>query len=521
MSTESVLDALREVFAERKRRDNPGLSVVPILVDDLAADLPLIESIVKHAGGFVIDPTAAPDLEFRPVLAAAVETELHMLRPGGHEASVVVETGPPVAIRLLLDGVTMPMPTSAFSLLGTTVGFLFSKQLAASRVAVLAYSEATLDIDGRRAIWRLVTHHLDGLAVGDLDTLLVLIGITDVDPDRHLQAGPAASVRYRIRAGNCEKRKKWTADADAIRQVSLEDGIHVLFLGAGFSFSSGLPLGNELRDHALRRLVGTGLEDAQELAQRFHTLVEQNGRLLPEEQDQAAAEFAAQLTLERVLLEEFRLHGHDKSPTLQYLRTQDERAVRRKGLAARKLTEIINSRRKIVILTVNFDRLIEFDNDAAVRVFARDDDWVACADYLSRYRAEALPVPVLKLHGSIDQLDSIVATVDRTSLGLAKERADLLRSLLDSSTPTSWTYIGYSMRDLDLGPVLALSEFARDAKERWVSPFPQATVEEFANRYRRRHWETGPAQLGYSERVITETADTFLDQLSALWATTR
>ena len=94
-----------------------------------------------------------------------------------------------------------------------------------------------------------------------------------------------------------------------------------------------------------------------------------------------------------------------------------------------------------------------------------------------------------------------------------------LRALQGTAeSPRLWIYVGVSMRDRDLLPVLAGEDLARTLDERWVSPYLVDTVAEFAQA-REAFWqEVRPARRPKIEdRLITETADAFFSALADAW----
>jgi hypothetical protein len=225
-----------------------------------------------------------------------------------------------------------------------------------------------------------------------------------------------------------------------------------------------------------------------------------------------ANDFADTLTLERVLREELHDYGPENSPTLGDMLTQNDNALRNTGLAVRALHKLIRRRRHLVIVTVNFDTLIETSVEEHVKVYAHSDDFIELLDDLPMYRVHGGRVPVLKLHGTITDFRTIVATVDETARGLSVPKEDALRALVRQHDRMPWAWVGCSMRDPDVNRVLGQRQFGEGLDERWVTPFPMATVEEFVKQYRRFD-----GRRGYWERCITETADVFLAELADTW----
>ncbi len=53
------------------------------------------------------------------------------------------------------------------------------------------------------------------------------------------------------------------------------------------------------------------------------------------------------------------------------------------------------------------------------------------------------PVPILKLHGSVIDPESLIATIDTTSAGLHDDvRAALDAIVQEAATPLTWVWIG-------------------------------------------------------------------------------
>jgi hypothetical protein len=170
---------------------------------------------------------------------------------------------------------------------------------------------------------------------------------------------------------------------------------------------------------------------------------------------------------------------------------------------------------RLVVLTVNFDTLL--DGPASdVRVFATNEQFEQFPAYLDEYTRVGGPTPLLKLHGTIDVRASIVANVEDTLPGLEPARAAALTALMGKGR-ANVVYVGYSMRDLDLGPFLGQQVFGLFAEEMWVTPFPEGTVEAFAARYRTRNWLEGDRR-SVESRTITQTSDSFIRQLSTAWS---
>jgi len=307
------------------------------------------------------------------------------------------------------------------------------------------------------------------------------------------------------------------------RLIAARDSHLVLFLAAGFSASMGMPLGNKMRDYALRRLLpGRSTVPDAELPHEFYSLVGDQFQLLEFEEGRDPIELARELTFERVLREE--LLAFRPSPTLAELERLETAALATPPIGAvRHLKSMLSGTRRLVLVTVNFDRLIEHDADDLVQVFADDASFADCVDYLDRYLADppaATKVPVLKLHGSFAAQETLVASIEQTLTGLTTAKADSLDRACRPSGPerVPFVYVGSSMRDLDITLQLAQPRFANQLDEHWVMPLPAGSVTRFVYERRVQPWRTAAARATFEQRLISWTADEFLEELAAGWS---
>lgn len=504
-------DARRSAYTET--------DIVPVLVATLDSDLRLIGEAIRHAGGTLlraeafwqgIDTRQEPDGSLAGLVAGAIS----LPGPGGRRQAVQVTRVDSRTRATYAPEEGSPENEGSRTLLGLVTA-LFDESLTRHQLAAIAFSEAQLDHSLKRAVWNLL-RALRGRRLGSLRTLVVLVGAAELDVPLHCQ--PDVSVRYGIVGGRLITRDPWETSQVDIHKIATEDAPYVvLFLGAGASASSGLPLGNSLRDRALESFLGASAEEPEVLARRFHRYVESKDRLLPLEHAMEEDEFVRLLTLERVLREELSTMLVGKSPTLAAFRNAHETAIASRGPGVRALQDIVEFGRKVVICTVNFDQLIEKGKETLFRVLVTDDDFRKAKRVLSEYLDNDGPCPLLKLHGSIDAPESIVATVDRTALGLSGAKHRALELLASGSAGVPWTYIGYSMRDPDVAAVLRLPQFAAALSERWVMPHSESTVEKFADEARAQQWRQASLSDQLAQRTITISADAFLTELHRLW----
>jgi hypothetical protein len=165
-------------------------------------------------------------------------------------------------------------------------------------------------------------------------------------------------------------------------------------------------------------------------------------------------------------------------------------------------------------MTVNFDQLIEEDLGVDCAVYYRPEHYRDRRDELLAYiKGDASkPLPILKLHGSIVEPDSLIATIDSTSAGLNEHVLEALNGVLENAgKPLTWIWIGCSMRDRDMN--LWLGGIGANAlDEWWVDPMPGKALDDFFMAQREPRWS--PRGITLSDRLIIDSADGFLSALA-------
>jgi hypothetical protein len=326
MHSRGLLSLLGELL--RDIDEAGAFQVIPILVDEMGLDLELISATLRRAGGHLV---AAPDVALGtsgvadPGLEAVVASQLSAAALG----TVTIESRPSGQIIALLDGAEADGSTNAAAptFLGAAVA-LFDAKLRAAEIAAIAYEEGPLDVASREALWDLLTSQIAAIgALGSAKALVVIVGAVSTDYSLHCR--PGLSARYRLAGGRMSRRRAWALDVHDISHLDLSvRPLFILFLGAGFSHSSGVPLGNHLRDIALQTMVGKDHEtDPLVLTERFMELVVSQRRQLHGETFGTAAEYHESLTLERVLREERIEYLPDEMPTLDHFSGINTRAL--------------------------------------------------------------------------------------------------------------------------------------------------------------------------------------------------
>lgn len=519
MSRATALLDLAPQLARHHERGLAGtITVVPVLVDDLSAALPSVEALaaVLKAPLFVADART----DRRPTLPSddaarftTVERALDVTRFGGSRKVARVDSeganswafvDPPAGGELSPGEQTVIDVCCAVT----------SRELdeAESQAAVIAYRASRVDLDFRSAIWELFTQYLMNLPSQTLRTLFVIVE-SEINVAVHCQ--PKAGFRLAVEGEHLLSRHGPDELPAVAARISKENQAVVVFLAAGFSASSGFPLGNRMRDSAIARLLGlrAARYGSAELARRFYEWASaKDGWLTSREMSLDAEDFIQQLTLEQVIRAEQR-HFGGSLPTLEDFRDLHDQLVSNAGPAVRSLCRYLNERiGRVVLVTVNFDTLVESHADVPLEVFADDAEFESAADYVSQYLAgQASAVPYLKVHGTISRPESCVVSAEQTDIGVGNGKLAALRALLDTPSQRLWIYVGSSMRDQDLLRVLGNEDFARGLDERWVVPYLTEDIRRFGES-RDAFWaDSGHRTL--DDRLITETADAFFAAL--------
>jgi hypothetical protein len=517
MSAVGVLQLLMALAQDPVRHSGGQLQIVPVVDSELPANHELYDAALRRINGVYI----ATDRLSEPSVPGVLDLRLSGTVTGALNASAlsldirVIERDSNVLVTRADD--VVPQDGSELVVLKFAAA-LFHAQLREHEVAAISWTEDRLDEVTQLTLWELIRVHIPPLGIGSLRTLILIAG-GYIKPDVHCEGEP--SIRYALTESGLSKRKGVTSLRTAVGRLSRNTGqLFVIFLGAGASSSARMPLGNSVRDYALESFFADSSgAPVAELAFRFHRWVQENDRLLAGEERMDPAIFVERLTLERVLREEFRREGRMRSPTLKHLAAQNANAVARKMTRTRRsLATILAQPHKLVLVTVNFDTILEDEFDDRIRVFASSVDFAEARKGLTKYlTGRENRVPVLKLHGTLFDPTTIVADVDTRSLGLPPGAAEALQLLRQpGDDPIPWVYIGASMRDPDVTEVIGGSDFADGTDEWWVSPLPDPAVSLFADEHRIARWQNRE-RPGLWERQITETADKFLADLAAAW----
>jgi hypothetical protein len=514
--TTSVLDMFGAILAAAGRwLPGAAVEVIPIVATDLLTDLPLIEQIARHAGA----PVLIANSGTKPAVDGVEPSDaLNVIRTVVEAAAfplgrlTIVSTAKDrVAARL--EDELLPTNPGLRNVLGA-ISSLADANVGGQRLAVIAYDESNIDKASREALRQIIMKDIPTCGAAMPRTLLIVIGNEQVTPE-HLDAEP--SVRYILRPSGLLQRHSREVDEREIADLGSGSDPLILFLGAGSSYASGLPLGDSLRNEALTNFFpDDSAASLQDLVSKFFRWVVDEGRLLTTEENQDEQYFIDNLTLERVLREEKHRVGTASIPaTLRAFAQREEKVLKTPSEGILALRNAISLRKKIVVVTVNFDRLVESGDPGRFAVMASDQQFAEGLVHLKRYlRSGRGAVPLLKLHGSIEDPSTIVADVETTALGLSGPRAEAIGMLVGTPVaPCKWTYVGYSMRDPDIIAELRSRRFVEGTNERWVAPTADPTVEDLVNVSRIPFWQALGVPMSLHERSVSVTAETFYKQL--------
>jgi hypothetical protein len=539
MKPQQLFEALAEIADEHERDSEENLLVVPVLTDELETRRDLLAEVAEFLGGVLLDLTggaynkdvAAFD---DAVLRGTVESELSFDRAvgGGRSEIRLTYSAGRIDAELQSRGRLVTVPSPAETQLMAVARAIFDERLASHELAILLYDENTFDEAAQQAVLSMLTGlgRQNALRLSATRTLVPFILSSGLDRERHCQL--FRGVRYSLAGDEIVRRNPTRHLDDTVRKViAPRDEPLVLFLGAGFSASSKMPIGNSMRNATIRRICGLpdvhdGITD-EELAAALFRFANAPGRdlLAQYEKEIGEDQFARAATLEQAARIERDLLEVAVPPTITELRDRYNERLADPGFtpgdSVYALHQIIEARRRLVIMTLNFDELVERDHGAYLDLALHDVDFARIAPILaSMSRGEEHPegkIPLLKLHGTLSCPYTCVVTDEQTRSGITPPKEDALMSLvrdLPEGHRVPWMYVGTSMRDIDLDRVLGARAFNRSASERWVSPWPEDSVSRFV--YRKQRWWAAEGQT-LLERTVTETADSFMKTLAQAW----
>lgn len=505
MADRALLDLFATLVEVADDSDAEQLQVLPVVHDALAADHEAIGALCTRYGGHYVRSDGAAGAR-GPVNAPMAELVTEACEAESQTVTITEVDG-----RVVAKAPDFGQETGALSTLLRVVEILCSSEIAEHPLVVLSYDLDGLDSTRARLLWTLTALTIADQPPAGLAVFVPIAG-GKVDVGRHCDR-PLAAMRFAVRDGEFIKRGPSESLENAVREIltSLDQPI-VLFLGAGASAPAGVSSGDAIRDDAISLLVGkpTGGVD---LTRAFHSWVKSRERWMEGEKDLSPAQFASNLTLERVLRETFWTLGGAKrsdSPIVKRLATECASALEHVLPSRTALAGLATKLPRLVIATVNFDQLVEDGHDDYVVLKSREDFRDLRSSVAERVTDGGAPLPVLKVHGTIEDPETMVADIEDTTRGLPREVVETLDVLLGNE-PLTWVWIGCSMRDVDMRAWLKQKDGTNDLREWFVDPMPGRGIYDYAHFDRRRDW----AIVDYSveQRLVTETANNFLTGL--------
>lgn len=515
------LDLLTRLIREHRADRGGGPALIPCLHEELDEDIPLLLAGAQRENGhlyFLSRPDGEWEWPNGPIHTDRRDVVEGLLAGAGDALPglVIIELDASGRVVARLKDDSTPLEPSL-------VPIMRAAAVAASAAydefdfVVLATSIATTDARRRLLLWNLLTISPASLGLKDRPkTIVPMVGST-LDPTHDYRRLP--HLRYVVRWDRVIQRSKLgrAREIKAIAGIGPSSGPVVLFLGAGASSSAGIRLGNHYRDIALAELVGDHLE-GREAAEAFYEMLCDRDHFLTGEGENRD-DFVTGLTLERVLLETFNSQGfrpRADSKVIQNLIADCANALQYIRPGRRALRELAEALRgELIIMTVNFDQLVEDGLPVDHTVFFRHEDYkdTARIDNLVAYAGGDVtkPLPILKLHGSIEDPESLIATIDTTSAGLHDDVISALNRVLDATNkPLRWVWVGCSMRDRDMNRWL-IGLGAGRLDEWWVDPMPGESLHHYYTEVREAQWKR--VGLKFEDRVIVDSADGFLHDL--------
>ncbi len=538
MNAQTLFTALAEIATEHDAHTADALLVIPVLSDELESRRALLAEVAEFLGGVLLDvSTGAYDQEIAAyddaLLRGTVERGLSFDRPGGGRTEIELEyAAGRLHAKLTVRGRLITYPTPAEQQLTAVARALFDERLVDHEFAMVCYDEKLFDDFAQQAVLSLLTGlgRQTGMRLGAARTLVPFIRSNGLSRERHCQL--YRGVRYSLTGDGIVRRNRSSHLADTVRKLTApRPEPLVLFLGAGFSASSKMPIGNSIRNTTIRRICRLpdphdGMTDEQLAAKLYHFAAEPGRDLLAVyERELGEEQFARSATLEQAARIERDLFEVPVPQTVLDLQQRHNDRIEEAhvllGDAVYAMHRMIEARRRIVIVTVNFDELIEREHSDRLDIAVIDDDFRRLTPILGRMReGEDHPdglTPLLKLHGTINRPETCVVTDAETRAGITAAKEAALRALVENvpaNHMVPWVYVGASMRDIDLDRVFGARKFNESVSERWVAPWPEPSVSRFV--YSKNRWWVGRGET-LLQRTVTETADAFMSALADNW----
>jgi hypothetical protein len=486
---------------------------VAVAHDSLAVDVDVVREAFRRFGGHLVEVT--PDSRTR-FDGTPTDALVDVIRAACALATVNIDIAIAGGRTAVGPGRS---PNDAQALTEAVITALLELDVHPQKFVALSYPTSQLDERHVALLWSLLVHQVPPFFDGRVETFVPIVDGA-VDVSTYCTPSPPTSLRYAIRDQAFHRRN---ADSSAMtaqvaRLASRADRPLVLFLGAGASASARIPQGNVVRDAALEDLLGQPV-DPETTPQVFYRWLKDQDRLLPDEDDITLEQFTRSLTLERVLREEF--HGlevenrpRSESQTVRTLQRDCDEGTLYTPEARQGLRAILAAHPCPIVVTVNIDRQVEHDLLVDHAVYCRPGEFAAAKDHITEYIGgdHSKGVPILKIHGTSEDPDSMVVDLDQTLLGLDPAIQAALDAIFEDGM-VDWLWIGCSLRDRDVTRYMETKDGSSDLFELWIDPLPGPGIDVFIDRCRRQS-AAEMHSVRRDQRVVSETADAFLKRLA-------
>lgn len=497
----NVISDIVRIILDARAAESPGMLWVLV-----AAPVEEFRDAVRHfveaTEGFAFAPS--DHLQLEDVALAEEETHKVSDLMAGCPARIAnLAEAPPTndGDRALLQHVRM-----AIAIEGTTFAF-----------TVPIVNASLMDGEASALARQIVAAALDSCGA----RIHIVIEVGERDSAYHLALGDGPGSRFRISHQisaqglvQVSRPEVHAYHLGSVERAWDQEAPIAFFLGAGFSYSSGLPLGDEMRDRALHEVAL--IPDVNQAIERLY------GDLLVAERADGASAFlqwerddrgrpdldlfAPDLTLERLVTAAARL-DRGLTDTWAWFNAQHEGAE--PGPSVRYMAELVAAAagKRLILFTVNFDEMLERACSDELEVIYTPDR----LDNLGE-RIEALisdppgsRTLYVKLHGSLADRETIVVDYDKVMDVSRRPFASAARRLAEESA--QMVYVGHSMRDYDIRAALADLQMSA-LIEHWVAPTgPDPVLRRFWNEYR-------GAWRNHAFRFSHTTADQYFGALS-------
>ena len=253
----------QQIAESHARHASNTVDVIPIVVEDLHIAKPLLYALTDIHEGYFIDASdynADPrqDLNvFRPIPGtrdhvrhAAIETALS----NSGKSVKIVDAGDGLLDASFRGSNISANLSAGDRSLQAIARAIAHKCLEEVDFAVISYKNGVLDERSKKAAWDLMVRHVNGAPNKKPQTLVIVVE-SAIHIDVHCES--QFGFQFAIEQGQLLYRR----GADHLRLASKQivdqsnSSPIIFFLGAGFSVSSHIPLGDQLRDNAILRIL--------------------------------------------------------------------------------------------------------------------------------------------------------------------------------------------------------------------------------------------------------------------------